>query len=265
MRNGVLAAALWIGLAGGALSQEAAPVAVGEAETAGFSFGLTLDLFSAYVWRGCVYNDEPVFQPAATLAYATERYGTFGLGLWGNLDLTDRNRKVSGGSFNEVDYSLFHAFDVGGFTLEWGHFGYTFLKANGRDSYGTTKEVYLSVSHNNDLVTPFASLAYDYDLLDGFYFNAGLNKEVALGDQLALGAEVSVGAGDDDYMTYVGVDEPGLMDFNFSVYAIYALTDTLSVSAKLAWVSLLDRDARDAEPYREEDLLWGGVSLNLAL
>jgi hypothetical protein len=55
------------------------------------------------------------------------------------------------------------------------------------------------------------------------------------------------------------------MDFNFSVYAIYALTDTLSVSAKLAWMSLLDGDARDAEPYRDEDLLWGGVSLNLAL
>ncbi|MDX9868151.1 MAG: TorF family putative porin [Kiritimatiellia bacterium] len=265
MRNGVLAAAFWIGLTGGALAQEAAPAAAKEAETAGLSFALTLDLFSAYVWRGCVYNDEPVFQPAATLAYATGEFGTFGLGLWGNLDLTDRNRQVSGGGLNEIDYSLFHTFDAGDFTLEWGHLWYTFPKVNGRDYCDSTKEVYLSVSHNNDLVTPFASLTYDYDLLDGFYFNAGLNKEVALSDQLTLGAEISVGAGDDDYMAYVGVDESGLMDFNASVYATYALTDALSVSAKLAWVSLLDRDARDAEPYREEDLLWGGVSLNLAL
>jgi len=25
----------------------------------------TMDFFSAYVWRGCIYNDRPVFQPGS--------------------------------------------------------------------------------------------------------------------------------------------------------------------------------------------------------
>jgi outer membrane scaffolding protein for murein synthesis (MipA/OmpV family) len=77
-----------------------------------------------------------------------------------------------------------------------------------------------------------------------------------------LGAEVSLGAGDDNYMAYVGTDEAGLMDFNASLFATYALTDNLSVGAKLAWMSLIDRDARDTETYWDEDILWGGVNVS---
>ena len=117
-------------------------------------------------------------------------------------------------------------------------------------------------AYNNDLVTPFACLTYDYADYDGFYLNVGLNKEVSLSDQLTLGAEVSLGAGDDDYMAYVGTDDAGLMDFNAAVYADFALTDSVSVGGRIAWMSLIDSDARDAEPYWDEDILWGGLSVS---
>ena len=51
------------------------------------------------------------------------------------------------------------------------------------------------------------------------------------------------------------------MDVNAAVYASYAVTESMSVGARLAWVSLLDSDARDAEPYWDEDLLWGGINV----
>jgi len=72
---------------------------------------------------------------------------------------------------------------------------------------------------------------------------------------------VSLGAGDADYMTYVGADDAGLMNANAAIYASYAVTESLSVGARLAWVSLLDSEARDAETYWDEDLLWGGINV----
>ncbi len=244
----------------------ATPVALKkEAGDFGFAFDVALDFFSAYVWRGCVYNDRPVFQPGVTATYSTEDYGSFGAGLWSNFDLTERNRQVVAAGLNEIDYSLFYTIDIESFTLEVGHLWYTFPKANGSDYYSSTKEVYASLAYNNDIVTPFVSLTYDYNLYDGFYGNVGLNKEFAMSDRFTLGTEVSLGAGDNDYMRYLGTDDAGLMDFNASVFASFALTDTVSLGAKLAWMSLIDGDARDQEPYRKEDILWGGVSINVSL
>lgn len=73
---------------------------------------------------------------------------------------------------------------------------------------------------------------------------------------------MSLGAGDDDYMAYFGTDDAGLMDFNAAVFAAYSLTENISVGARLAWMSLVDSDARDNETYFDEDLLWGGVNLS---
>lgn len=245
-------------------AEAAAPVAVApkeESPDTGFSVEAALDFFSAYVWRGCVYNDRPVFQPGVTASYATADYGSFGAGLWSNYDLTDRNRQVTFGGLNEIDYQLFYSVDVKSFTFEAGHYWYTFPKANGPDYEASTREVYASVTYNNDIVNPFVSVYYDYAEYDGFYGNVGLNKEFEVVERLTLGTEVSLGAGDDDYMAYFGTDEAGLMDFNASVTAAYELTEQLSVEAKLAWMSLLDSDARDNATYWDEDLLWGGVSL----
>ena len=261
MKTGMMMAAV-AAVAMGLMAQEA-PVAVQEEDSeTGWGMEATADLFSAYVWRGCVYNDRPVFQPAAELTYATADYGTFGAGLWSNFDLTDRNRQVSGGGLNEIDYHLFYGIDVGEVSLEIGHYWYTVPRANGQDYWASTREVYVYAAYNNDLVTPFACLTYDYADYDGFYLNVGLNKEVSLSDQLTLGAEVSLGAGDDDYMAYVGTDDAGLMDFNAAVYADFSLTDSVSVGCRIAWMSLIDSDARDAEPYWDEDILWGGLSVS---
>jgi len=154
---------------------------------------------------------------------------------------------------------------VADFSFEVGNIWYTFPKASGQDYYNSTREVYASVAYNNDIVTPSVSLYYDYDLMEGFYGNVALNKEFALSDQLTLGLDVALGAGDDDYMAYLGTDDAGLMDFTADVYLSYAVTDAVSVGAKLAWMSLVDSAARDVDAYNDKDILWGGVSLGVSL
>lgn len=232
---------------------------------AGLSFEATLDIYSAYVWRGVVVNDRPVWQPGGTVSYATGEYGTFSAGVWANFDITDRNGFRSGGGLNEIDYTLSYAIDVEDFSLEAGHIWYTFPKVNGKDYLGSTREVYGSVAYNNDIVTPSLAVYYDYAAVEGFYGVAALNKEFALSDQLTLGVDLSLGAGDDDYMNaYFGEDSFGLADFTAGVYASFALTDNLAVGARLAWTSLVDSGARDNELYWKEDILWGGINLSAA-
>ncbi len=263
MKRLVLGAVALVCFAGRAVAQEAAPVAVKEeSPDTGFAFDATVDIYSAYVWRGCVVNDRPVWQPGGTVSYATGDYGTFSAGAWANFDITDRNNARAGGGLNEIDYTLSYAIDVGDFSLEAGHIWYTFPKANGGDYLGSTREVYGSVAYNNDLVTPSLALYYDYAAVEGFYGIAALNKEFELGDRTTLGFDLSLGAGDDDYMNaYFGENSAGLADFTADVYVSYALTDAISVGAKLAWTSLVDSGARDNEVYWKEDILWGGVNL----
>ncbi len=249
-------------VAGTTAAPAAAPVEVKE-ETpdTGFSVAATLDLYSAYVWRGMVITDRPVYQPGATLSYDTGDFGTLSANVWANADMSDHAGHRTGAGLNEIDYTAAYSVDISDFTLGAGHIWYTFPKASGQDYYNSTREVYASVAYNNDIVTPSLAVYYDYALMDGYYGLAALNKSIDLTDQLSLGLTASLGAGDEDYMGYFGVDGAGLMDFNLGASLTYALTDNLSVGAKVMWTSLIDGDARDAEAYYAEDLLWGGLNL----
>ena len=45
-----------------------------------------LSVQSAYIWRGMVLNDEPVFQPSVTVWS-----GGFSASVWGNVNMTADN------------------------------------------------------------------------------------------------------------------------------------------------------------------------------
>ncbi|MEI7901833.1 MAG: hypothetical protein WCK89_16385 [bacterium] len=240
---------------------ETAASAVGAKEeqpSTGFSFDATLDLYSAYIWHGLVVNDRPVWEPAGTLAYATEGCGKFAVGAWANFEMTGHNGNTTGAGLNEIDYTASYLIDISDFTVEAGHIWYTFPKVCGPDA-PSTREVYGSVTYNSDIVTPSLSVYYDYALMDGAYALAALNKTVELNERVSVGTEVALGAGSEGYMAYFGVTEAGLLDFNASAFASYKLTDHLSVGAKLAWLSIVDNAARESVDHQE--LLWGGVNL----
>jgi outer membrane scaffolding protein for murein synthesis (MipA/OmpV family) len=239
-----------------------APAVVEESPDTGFSFGATMDIYSAYVWRGCVLNDEPVWQPGATVSYATGDYGTLSAGVWASFNMTDRNNRTHFAGIDEIDYTLSYAIDVGPVSLSVGHIWYTFPSVSSAAYGHSTREVYATAALNNDIVTPFVKAYYDYEYAEGFYGNAGLTKSIEITDQFSAGAEISVGAGDSDYMgAYFGEDDAALADFNAAIFCSYAVTDNVSVGARIAWMSLIDSDVRDNEMYWDEDLLWGGINL----
>ncbi len=245
----------------GTAAPAAAPAEAVKAETpSAFSLAATMDVYSAYVWRGTVPVDRPVYQPGGTVSYKTDGYGTLSGNVWANFDMTDHNNHTKFGGINEVDYTASYAIDVGPVSLSAGHIWYTFPSVTD-SAYGeSTREVYVTAQYNNDIVNPFVKVYYDYAVMDGAYANFGLNKIVKVSDQVSVGSEVSLGAGSDGYMNYVGTDSAGLMDFNAALFASYAITDHISVGPRLAWMSVVDGDARDNVDH--QDLLWGGVNLS---
>jgi hypothetical protein len=68
---------------------------------------LSLNLGSAYIFRGVTYNDGMVFQPSLNVndikVGEDGAAGAFGVGVWGNLDLDDYNGTLNNGEFSEVD------------------------------------------------------------------------------------------------------------------------------------------------------------------
>ena len=154
MKKLLVVALAMIAIASTGIAQEAAP-AVAEKSTP-LTLDATLDLYSAYVWRGCVITDEPVYQPGGSVGYDMGDSGSISAGVWANFDFTDANNTTHFGGLNELDYTLSYAKDLGDFSLEAGHIWYTFPQANGQDYGNSTEEVYGSVAYNNDIVVPLS-------------------------------------------------------------------------------------------------------------
>lgn len=238
-----------------------APVAVKAQETCPVSFWLTLDLYSAYVWRGCVNTAEPVWQPDVGMGYDLKEYGKLLVDVWGNFDATRINGRSHFAGLNEMDYTTQYAVDVKDFSLSFGHIWYNFPQANGPDYYPDTREIFTTLAYNNGLIVPFVKAYYDYVSADGLYGLAGLRKEVSVADRTTLGSEVDVAFGSQSYNEYYfgNGGESGVLHGDAAIYAKYALTDNLSIGARIAWMSLMDNNIKGA--YAHDNMLWGGINL----
>jgi hypothetical protein len=248
------------------------------AESSPLSFGVTADFYSSYVWRGLTLDRHAVFQPGATATLALpEDAGSISLNVWTDWDLsqkTSHNTTTTrtGGGINELDFTLAYSKDVGPVGLSVGHIWYTFPGGGWTKHSYSTEELYVSAAYNNDVVTPSLTLSYDYNFIgEGFlsdnlfkdlYGAAALSKNVAINDQLTVGGAASLGAGASHYNAgYYGSDE-GFTDYQFKVYAAYALNDTFTVGATLAFTGLIGGDwGVNRHGLSPDEILWGGINL----
>jgi len=257
----LLAAALaMVVVASTCMAQE--EVVAGEGSPLLFDVGV--DLYSAYMWRGQLLNDEPVWQPAATIGYDLgDDMGIVSVGVWGNFDITDSNNQRSFCGLNELDYTLSYAKDIAEFSLEVGNIWYTYPKSNGQDYGNSTEEVFGKVAYNNDIVVPSLAVYYDYAVVEGFYGLFELSKEFELTEQITAKTFSSIGFGDEEYVEIydASASDAALLDFNLGANVTYALNDIFKVGATLVWTSLIDDDVRSATSSSDKDEIWGGLNL----
>ena len=232
------------------------------------------DLLSGYVWRGQVLNDEPVLQPAFSVATP------WGLSLnaWGNVELTDKYK--CRGEFTEVDLTASYDLPIKGpvgVTVAVAEYLYPKSGAyeielpenhvlvsedvlRGEDSDSRD----LSVTVTGDcLLEPTLLLSYDFDEVDGFYGSLGIGHSFEVMEKLSLDTRASIGYALSKYNEfYFGEDENAFNDGNVSAGLTYALTDNLSLSGSVSYSALLDSTIRDNgdEIYGYKDRVYGGFS-----
>lgn len=200
--------------------------------TAGVS--TTLDLASAYVFRGVTYNDGPVFQPGieADGFGLPETYGSVAAGAWANYDIDDYGGTLNSSEFSEVDWYLSYSLPtfVEGLDLYLGYCEYTYPQGGTADKEG-----------NAGIGYEIAGIGLGYTI----YFNVGngaknLYNEFTIGYGYDISEELSLGVGAS--AAYLAADEgdSGFADGSLSADISYALGEVWSIGASVIYVAQLD-------------------------
>ena len=218
----------------GAIALAPAMLAAPAAASDDISVSADVAVNSAYYWRGFAVNDEPVFQPAISVAR-----GGFSVGVWGNSDIT--NRFEQSGEFTEVDFTLAYGTSTPVFDLSAGVIEYMFPQAG-----GSAREIFASAATSKLPVSLSLDLFYGVNNADGLYASAGAGWGMPLAPTASLSFGAAVGFATSAYQeTYYGLDSGALSDAQISAGVDFSLPNGTTISPALTFTTVLDSDAAD--------------------
>jgi len=248
------------------------------------TFGVDLDLFSSYVWRGLSLTNKPVAEPAVWVSFPAGN-ASVTVGGWANVDLGKYDNLAddiseSGGSsgfnFAEFDPYAEVGFTVGKATLTGGATAYIYPNdENAPNDFGlltsdaNTIEIYGKVGLDTPL-SPELSIYYDVDKIKGAYIEGSVSHSLAASEKVSLDlsalAGFSAGQGipddplsdessnfDDDGFTHL--DLSAGVPFTAGVFSITPVIHVVITGddrTKISSPSSFDKDAK----------IWGGVSFS---
>lgn len=222
-------------------------------------------LYSAYVWRGQVINEYMVAQPSVTAAM-----GPIRLNAWGNMNVVDKDQ----GDTQEIDftatYTLPDAVFTDAVTVDIGMIAYVFPGKASEER--PTEEVFSTATFNHIILTPVLGAYYDINEANGWYGNFALSQGLEIGDAVTAEIGGSIGYGTRNYNRYYFGDDAlgnkgenngsgAVNDYNVYVSAKYALTEQLSLGARLQY-TYLDGGVANGADILANDVVWGGVNLS---
>jgi hypothetical protein len=245
------------------------------------TFGVDLDLFSSYVWRGVTYTNKPVAQPGIWVSFPAGN-AAITVGGWSNIDLgkyddTSDDLSLSGGSsaFNLSEFDPYAeiSFSAGRATLTGGVTGYLFpndlddAPNGGFDSETNTVEVYGKVGLDVAL-SPELSVYYDVDLIKGAYIEGSVSHSLAASENVSidLGALAGFSAGQgvsDDPDESANFFDDGFTHLDLSAGVPFS-AGAISITPVLHLVITGDETTKVTSPTNLDTgaKLWGGVSLS---
>ncbi|MGZ8391296.1 MAG: TorF family putative porin [Gemmatimonadales bacterium] len=247
------------------------------------TFGVDLDLFSSYVWRGLSLTNKPVAEPGLWVSFPAGN-ASITVGGWANIDLgkyddIDDDISESGGtsSFNLSEFDPYAeiSFPAGKATLTGGVTGYIYpndLDAapnGGLDSEANTVEIYGKVGFDVPL-SPELSVYYDVDKIKGAYIEANLGHSLAASEAISidLGATAGFSAGQgvpDDVLSDESFNfaDDGFTHLDLSVGVPFS-AGAISITPVIHVVIAGDDATKVTSPSNidSDTKLWGGVSLS---
>jgi len=186
---------------------------------------LSLDIASAYVFRGARLNDGLVMQPGLEVG----GLGGLRIGVWGNYDIDDYDDSLAGDQFSEIDIYGSYAIPLECMDLSVGYMEYTFPSAGG----DADREISANVGGTLAGIDLGAGVFYGIDggLDESLYVELFAGKSLNLTDDLGLDLGSALGyASPDD-----GAD--GFSHFTLSLGVNYA-----SFSAGITYIGQIDDD-----------------------
>lgn len=192
----------------------------------GADVGLSLDVASAYVFRGDTFNDGLVAQPGLEVALPAG----FSVGVWGNIDLDDYNGSLANDDqFSEIDVYGSYAVPVEVVDLSIGYCEYTYPTSESV----ADREISVSVGTAVGPIDLGLGLYYGIDggIEKSLYadVSAGTSFELAEGVSLDLGASAGYANPDEG--------ESGMKEFTFSAGLGYGI-----IGASATYIGQLDDD-----------------------
>ena len=246
------------------------------------TFGVDLDLFSSYVWRGLSLTNKPVAQPAVWVSFPAGN-ASVTVGGWANVDLgkyddPDDDISESGGSsaFNLAEFNPYAeiSFPVGRATLTGGATGYIYpndeLAPNDfglLTSDANTVEIYGKVGLDTPL-SPELSIYYDVDKIKGAYIEGSVSHSLAASENVSIDLGVlagfSAGQGiSDDLDESSNFDDDGFTHLELSAGVPFT-AGIFSITPVLHLVIAGDERTKITSPTNFDTgaKLWGGVSFS---
>lgn len=284
---------------------EAQKVTAGEAEAleeeddGWFSAGFDMDLFSAYIFRNAVINDELVLQPCVWVDLTLFDFLTVGGNVWQNWDLTDRMKRDDiPQEMNETDFNVHIGANIWetedeeySLYLQLQHDWYTY-----RYDLDNSNELALRLEFNNPFVGVYGQYSQAYHPESACHFEVGLAQDWEVGElvesesdflnRLTVGFDWNVNFASGKFFTnYVYGPVPGAYDPESEEYdeecmsngiggttikgtLAYQVCDHFTIGAVLAFTSTLSGEARDAIEYMGrggsfKDCVWGGLQAKI--
>lgn len=156
--------------------------------SAQWNFDLTAT--SRYIWRGfdLLPDNNPALQPSLTYTFGDSG---FSINAWGSFALKQRDEYKY---FDEIDLTLNYDLELEELTISAGliHYGYYFVDGFSFKN-NTTQEFYLGLALGGLPLEPRLTAYYDINLGDGLYLEAGLSREFAFSENLALNLDAWLG------------------------------------------------------------------------
>jgi hypothetical protein len=257
----------------------------GSSANAQTTFGVDLDLFSSYVWRGLSLTNKPVLEPGVWVSFPAGNASIIA-GGWANIDLgryddpSDISESGGTSAFNLAEFKPYAevSFPVGQATLTGGVVGYIYPNDDpGFTSDFNTWEIYGKAGLDAPL-SPELSIYYDIDKIKGAYIEANISHSLAASEKVSidLGAIAGFSAGQD-----ADLDDLGTPDADFFNFAENGLTH-LDLSAGVPFsagvfsitpvihvvingdelTKITSFDETTGFPNSNDAKVWGGVSLS---
>ena len=261
-----------------------------EAEEAPLFWGFAnYGIYSGYQLYGSLLNNEPTlqgyFEGNFNINVSDIDFGTLGIGVWSNSDLTPRRDHIGiGNMFNEFDFNIhwqrmFWLNDA----KTWGIFYRTYVVwyyypgqhyQRIHPACDTTFDWDHYFELANPYVIPYINVVREYRF-DANLFQFGLKKPFTIGDNLTLTPFIEFVARDGHYnwcfpTRFGNIDTcGGLATLKVELDANYNITKNFGLFAKIAYCSIIDHHMRNncddilaSDEYGEnKDFVWGGVGV----